>query len=73
MRGTTGDAPQDGRRLLPVDLNAFTYAPKFSQEFDASFSGTMLDAVNVHPLPDLILRGRTYQLGNFMSRELQLA
>jgi hypothetical protein len=33
----------------------------------------MLDAVNVHPLPDLNYHGRTYQLGNFMSKELQLA
>jgi hypothetical protein len=57
---------------LVVGQNAFSYAPKFYQAFDTSFSGSMLDAVNVHPLPDVTLRGRTYQLGNFMSKELQL-
>jgi len=40
--------------------------------FDASFSKSMLDAVNVHPLPNLILRGHTYQLGDFMTKELRL-
>jgi hypothetical protein len=55
-----------------VGQNAFLYAPQFSQAFDASFAGTMLDAVNVHPLPNLVFGGRTYQLGNFMSKELQL-
>jgi hypothetical protein len=57
---------------LVVGQNAFSYAPKFCQAFDASFTGSMLDAVNVHPLPNLTLRGHTYQLGNFMSKELQL-
>jgi hypothetical protein len=51
---------------------AFTYAPHFEQSFDASFSGSMLDAVNIHPLPNLTYHNRTYQLGNFMSKELQL-
>ncbi len=60
------------RRHLLMGQNAFSYTPKFGQNFDASFSGSMLDAVNVHPLPGLTLRGRTYQLGNFMSKELQL-
>ena len=50
------------------------YAPRFYQGFDESFSGQMLDAVNIHPLPNLGFHGRTYQLGNFMSKELfQLA
>ncbi|HLI35306.1 MAG TPA: hypothetical protein VKW70_09700, partial [Terriglobia bacterium] len=60
------------RQHLLMGQNAFSYMPKFGQNFDVSFSGSMLDAVNVHPLPDLTLRGRTYQLGNFMSKELQL-
>ena len=29
--------------------------------------------MNVHPLPDTVLGGRTYMLGNFMSKELKLA
>jgi hypothetical protein len=60
------------RQHLLMGQNAFSYMPKFGQNFDVSFSGSMLDAVNVHPLPNLTLRGRTYQLGNFMSKELQL-
>jgi hypothetical protein len=58
---------------LLAGQNAFSYKPEFSQAFDASYSGTMLDIVNVHPLPNLILKGRKYELGNFMSNELHLA
>ena len=61
------------RHHLVFGQNAFSYSPRFDQGFDESFSGTMLDAVNIHPLPNLGFRGRTYQLGNFMSKELQLA
>ncbi len=61
-----------GRRHLIAGQGAFTYSPGFGQSFDASFEGTMLDAVNVHPLPNLTYGNRTYQLGNFMSKELQL-
>jgi hypothetical protein len=61
------------RTHLLFGQNAFSYAGDFSQDFDAGFTGSMLDVVNVHPLPNLILRGRKYQLGNFMSKELQLA
>jgi Cellulase (glycosyl hydrolase family 5) len=60
------------RHHLIFGQNAFTYAPQFGQSFDESFEGPMLDAVNVHPLPNLRYRNRTYQLGNFMSKELQL-
>lgn len=61
------------RRHLVAGQSAFRYTPSFSQEFDPSFSGSMLDAVNVHPLNNLIFHGRTYQLGDFMSKELRLA
>ena len=60
------------RHHLLFGQSAFTYAPHFDQSFDESFSGAMLDAVNVHPLPNLTYHNRTYQLGNFMSKELQL-
>jgi hypothetical protein len=60
------------KQHLIFGQNAFTYSPHFGQSFDQSFAGSMLDAVNVHPLPDLTYRNRTYQLGNFMSKELQL-
>ena len=51
----------------------FAYSPKFTQELDASFADPKLDAVNVHPLPDTVLGGRRFMLGNFMSKELTLA
>jgi hypothetical protein len=60
------------RTHLVFGLQAFAYAPRFEQKFDASFSGTMLDAVNCHPLPGLTLDGHAYNLGNFMSKELKL-
>jgi hypothetical protein len=60
------------RHHLLFGQGAFTYAPHFEQSFDGSFSGSMLDAVNIHPLPNLTYHNRTYQLGNFMSKELQL-
>ena len=62
-----------GRHHLLSGQNAFSYKPEFSQAFGASYSGKMLDVVNVHPLPHLLLKGREYELGNFMSKELQLA
>ncbi|MDQ6671048.1 MAG: hypothetical protein M3069_09905 [Chloroflexota bacterium] len=42
------------------------------QELDASFADPAFDVVNVHPLPDVSLSGRTYQLGKFMGKQLQL-
>jgi len=60
------------RHHLFLGQGAFTYAPHFMQSFDGSFSESMLDAVNIHPLPNLTYNSRTYQLGNFMSKELQL-
>ncbi len=60
------------RRHIVVGQMAFNYSPKFFQEFDSAFTVPLLDAVNIHPLPSLIFNRRTYQLGNFMSKELQL-
>lgn len=42
------------------------------QDLDASFAEPVFDAVNVHPLPDVTLGGRTYQLGRFMGKQLKL-
>lgn len=60
------------RQHLLMGQRAFSYTPQFHQDFDRAFGGTMLDAVNVHPLPNLTLKGHTYNLGQFMSKELQL-
>jgi hypothetical protein len=62
-----------GRQRLVFGLQAFSYSPEFTQPFDESFSGDTFDVVNGHPLPGLVLGGKKYQLGNFMSKELQLA
>jgi hypothetical protein len=62
-----------GREHLVFGSPPFGYIPIVSQELDRSFDGNLFDAVNVHPLPNLVLSGRSYQLGNFMSKELQLA
>ena len=51
---------------------AFSYVPKFTQPLDATFASATYDAVNVHPLPGTVLGGRTYNMGNFMSKELVL-
>jgi len=61
------------RQHLVFGSEAFSYTPKFNQGTDASFKNPDFDAVNVHPLPDTHYGGRTYQMGNFMSKELMLA
>ena len=61
-----------GRTHLIFGSQAFSYSPTFRQDLDASFSGKLVDAVDVHPLPGMFLAGREYMLGNFMSKELAL-
>jgi hypothetical protein len=60
------------RNHLVFASQAFSYTPKFTQPLDATFSGPLADVANVHPLPDTVLGGRAYMLGNFMSKELML-
>jgi hypothetical protein len=61
------------RLHLIAGQEAFAYTPQFRFPLDKSFSGSMFDLVNVHPLPNTVLEGHPYQLGNFMSKELMLA
>jgi len=61
-----------GRVHLISGQQAFHYEQRFFP-YDKSFSGDLLDIVNVHPLPNTSYRGTAYQLGNFMSKELMLA
>ena len=58
---------------LIAGQQAFTYSPKFLFPQDGSFTSSIFDIVNTHPLPDTLLNGRLYQLGHFMSKELMLA
>lgn len=52
---------------------AFTYSPKFRFPLDQTYSESLFDIVNVHPLPDTDYAGTLYQLGGFMSKELKLS
>ncbi|HEX3727062.1 MAG TPA: DUF4038 domain-containing protein [Pirellulales bacterium] len=61
------------RKHLVFASQAFSYTPQFTQPLDATFTGALADAVNVHPLPNTVLGGRAFMLGNFMSKELKLA
>lgn len=63
---------KQGREHLVFGSQAWNYEPEFRQPLDASFSGKLFDAVTIHPLPNTIINGHTYQLGNFMSKELVL-
>ena len=51
---------------------AFTYSPKFRFPLNETYSQTLFDIVNVHPLPDTDFGGSLYQLGGFMSKQLTL-
>lgn len=62
-----------GCRRLVVGQQAFDWLPQVNQAFDQSLSGGLFDAVTVHPIPNLRIGARTYQLGHFMSKELQLS
>ena len=62
-----------GKKHLIAGQQAFAYSPKFRFPNDQTFQGTLFDIANVHPLPDTVLRDRTYQLGHFMSKELMLS
>ncbi|MEX0676508.1 MAG: cellulase family glycosylhydrolase [Pirellulales bacterium] len=61
-----------GRKHLVFGSRSFDYARHVTQPLDATFAGTMVDVVNVHPLPNVVLGGRTYMLGRFMSKDLAL-
>ncbi|HTL28411.1 MAG TPA: cellulase family glycosylhydrolase [Tepidisphaeraceae bacterium] len=61
-----------GSEHLIFGSEAFSYTPVFTQGLDKTFDGDLVDVVNVHPLPNTVLGGKAYQLGNFMSKELQL-
>lgn len=61
------------RRHLLFWSQSFRYHPSFEQSLDLSFENPLFDAVNVHPLPDLVYHDRRYTLGGFMAKELKLA
>jgi hypothetical protein len=56
---------------LIAGQEAFTYEP-FAQPCDRSFSELDLDVVNIHPLPNTTCDGKSYDMGEFMSKQLKL-
>lgn len=68
-----GELRRLGRQQLLVGEGAVDYAPSYHQSFDQALSGSLFDAVVVHAAPHLLYKGRPYNLGHFMSKELKLA
>jgi hypothetical protein len=61
-----------GRPHLLAGQQAFSYGGNNSFPMDASFAGKTFDIVNDHPLPGTGLKGRVYDMGDFMAKELRL-
>ena len=61
------------RPHLIAGQEAFAYSPQFRFPLDKTFAGPLVEIVNVHPLPNTVLGGHSYQMGNFMSKELMLS
>ena len=55
-----------GQEAFAYDPMTMTTTLSYEKKFP-------VDVVNVHPLPNTVLRGRSYDLGAFMSRELKLS
>jgi hypothetical protein len=62
-----------GRTHLISGQEAFAYSPQFRFPLDKTYGGSLFEIVNVHPLPNTVLGEHSYQLGNFMSKELMLS
>ncbi len=62
-----------GAKHLIAAQEAFTYKPKFEFPYKKSFKWPLVDIVNVHPLPNTTYGGRSYNMGNFMGKELMLS
>lgn len=58
-------------RHLIAGQEAMTIRP-FDQPSDGSFETMDFDVVNIHPLPNTLCDGRSYDLGDFMSKQLKL-
>ncbi len=56
---------------LIAGQEAFTYQPS-RHTSELAFRSMNYDAVNMHPLPNLTYQGQSYDLGDFMSKQLAL-
>jgi hypothetical protein len=68
IRETEAGLPQ---QHLVAGQEAFAYDP-FTQFSDQAFDESVFDVVNIHPLPNTVYRGRSYDMGAFMSKQLRL-
>lgn len=69
IRQVEQDLPE---KHLIAGQQAFTWSP-FSQPADQTFAPDFpVDIVNIHPLPNTLIRGHSYDLGAFMSGQLRL-
>lgn len=68
IRETEGGLPN---QHLISGQEAFTYDP-FIQSSDTTFGEMGFDIVNMHPLPGTTYRGTAYDMGTFMSAQLNL-
>jgi uncharacterized protein DUF6298 len=64
---------KSGRSHLIFGSQAYTAAPEFRWPLDQSFADKTLDAVNVHPLANLVLKRKPYEAGYFMNKQLGLS
>ncbi|MBM7567620.1 DUF6298 domain-containing protein [Paenibacillus sacheonensis] len=58
-------------RHLIAGQEAFTYEP-WEQSSDYSFGDFGIEVVNMHPLPNTTYGGKSYHMGEFMSKQLNL-
>lgn len=68
IRESEKDLPN---KHLIVGQEAFTYSP-WEQSSDISFRKLDLDVVNMHPLPNTTFNGKSYNMGEFMSKQLKI-
>jgi hypothetical protein len=61
------------RPHLIAGQQAFTYGLKNLFPQEGTYKSSDFQIAVVHPLPETELKGRSYQLGNFMSKELMLS
>ncbi|NQU11100.1 cellulase family glycosylhydrolase, partial [bacterium] len=59
-------------RHLVAGQEAFRWHGPFEQSTTRSFRDLPIEIVNVHPLPDTTFAGASYDLGQFMSKQLKL-
>ena len=70
IRDAEADLPQ---KHLISGQESMAYVSSGPRQFaDHSFDELPVDVVNMHPLTDMNLRGRRYDLGEFMMKELTL-